>query len=158
MDWWKSAINRWGKWKRLSGYERSLLSQSLLLLPLSAIALHYLGFRRLYAACARFGGTFVSDVPDSLSLAFQTAQMVHLANRKGIWRANCLQQSLVLWWLLQRQGINCDLRIGVRKASGKFEAHAWVEYQGIVLNDTQNIHEEFAPFSQAIVAMKVEVR
>ena len=54
--------------------------------------------------------------------------MEDAAARNLFFHTNCLEQSLVLWWLLRRRGIAADLRIGARKDSDRFEAHAWVEF------------------------------
>ena len=56
----------------------------------------------------------------------QTCRMTKAAVHYGWFHATCLEQSLTLWYLLQKQSIPTDLRIGARKAAGKFEAHAWV--------------------------------
>jgi len=53
--------------------------------------------------------------------------MVNAADRHGLVHPSCLAKSLTLWWLLGRQGIPSQLRIGTRKEKEKFEAHAWVE-------------------------------
>jgi hypothetical protein len=53
--------------------------------------------------------------------------------------------------LLRRRGIAGDLRIGVRKEAGRFEAHAWVELGGRVLNDNEDVGERFAAFGRAIL-------
>ena len=66
------------------------------------------------------------------------------------------RQSLALWWLLRRQGIASDLRLGMRKDASRFEAHAWVEYLGRVLNDRNDVHRRFAPFDRAIVPVQVK--
>ncbi len=79
--------------------------------------------------------------------------MVQIAARRGLYRANCLQQSLCLWWILQRQGISTDLRIGVRKGE-QLDAHAWVEYRGTVLNDRPDIAQEFSPFTDIALPLK----
>jgi hypothetical protein len=67
-----------------------------------------------------------------------------------LYRATCLPRSLALWWLLRRRGIAADLRIGVRKEGGRFEAHAWTEWRGTVLNDGDDVGERFAVFQRAI--------
>ena len=75
------------------------------------------------------------------------ATMVNIAAAHGFYRATCLPRSLTLWWLLGCWGITTDLRLGVRRAAGQFEAHGWVEYQGIVLNDTEDVTQRFATFA-----------
>ena len=76
--------------------------------------------------------------------------MVRLAANHGAYRANCLKQSLVIWWLLQRYGIESTLRIGVRKEAAVLEAHAWVECFGQPLNDGPDIQQRFFPFDQIL--------
>jgi hypothetical protein len=63
-------------------------------------------------------------------------------------RPTCLVESLALWYLLQEQRVPADLRIGVRKMSGEFEAHAWVEYAGAALNQTEEQHRHYAAFDR----------
>lgn len=48
-------------------------------------------------------------------------------------RALCLEQSLVLYYLLRRQGVAVTFCMGVQ--AHPFAAHAWVEYGGRPLND-----------------------
>jgi len=78
-----------------------------------------------------------------------TSRMVNAAIRH-VWRAStCLEKSLVLWWLLGRQGIACEVRIGARKQGGKFEAHAWLERDGVAVNEPQEEHRHYAAFDAA---------
>lgn len=80
-----------------------------------------------------------------------TNVMVQAAARHGAYRATCLPQSLTLWWLLRRQGIKSDLRFGARKEAGRMEAHAWVELDGIPLNETLDVDQRFQPFERAVI-------
>lgn len=57
-------------------------------------------------------------------------------------RARCLEQSLVLYYLLRRQGVTVRYCHGV--IPHPFEAHAWVEYQGQVINDVAEHAKRFA--------------
>ena len=75
-----------------------------------------------------------------------TCRMVHAAAHYGPGHSTCLQESLTLWYLLRRQGIEAGLRIGVRKLADKFEAHAWVEWQGAALNQAEEMHQHYAAF------------
>jgi len=72
--------------------------------------------------------------------------MVRAAARNGLGNPSCLEESLVLAHLLRRQGIEAQLRIGVKKDAPKFEAHAWVECAGTALNETEALHDHYAPF------------
>jgi hypothetical protein len=63
----------------------------------------------------------------------------------SVFPGNCLSQSLTLSWLLRRRGLEPTLRLGVRLLEQKLDAHAWVVYDGRVLNDTQDVAERFTP-------------
>jgi hypothetical protein len=139
----------WGKLCRLSGPERWALAQALVLLPLTALALRWLGLRRWQSALARLAPRGGDRAVSGDDRAHATARMVQAAARYGPCRANCLQQSLVLWWLLRRRGVASVLRIGVRKGEGRLEAHAWVEHRGQALND-QDVGRRYVPFGRAI--------
>lgn len=73
-------------------------------------------------------------------------RMVKAAAHYGIGAATCLEQSLVLWYLLRQEDIPARLRIGVKKQPGKFEAHAWVEHNGMALNQVEEVHRHYAAF------------
>jgi hypothetical protein len=133
-----------------------LLLQALLLLPLTGMALRLLGFKRWQSVLASLSPLGESSRVGQASAPVQQAQvsarMVQAAACHGPYRASCLPESLTLWWLLRRQRIHSDLRIGVRKLAGRFEAHAWVECQGVALNDSDAVHLRFLPFHRAIIA------
>jgi hypothetical protein len=60
-------------------------------------------------------------------------------------RALCLEQSLVLYYVLRSQGVAVKFRMGVQ--AHPFAAHAWVEYRGEVLNDVPEHLKAFAPLA-----------
>jgi hypothetical protein len=139
-----------------------LIIQALCLLSLTALAVRLVGFRRWHFALASIvpvKETRAKKRPDSSLLpeAKVTAAMVRAAARHGLHRSNCLQQSLSLWWLLRRQGINSDIRIGVRKCCHKLQAHAWVEFAGIALNESPHEQVAYVAFERSIVPAAVNV-
>ena len=42
------------------------------------------------------------------------------------------------------------------KEQGRFEAHAWVELEGTVLNNALEQHRHFAPFDRSVMSMETE--
>ena len=60
--------------------------------------------------------------------------------RRWLW---CLQSSLALREWLARAGVFADLRIGVQKYEGQFQAYAWLEYKGKVLSDNDRVVEAY---------------
>lgn len=47
------------------------------------------------------------------------------------------------------------MRIGTRKSEEKFEAHAWVECDGVALNEAEEPHQHYAAFDEAFPVLKV---
>ena len=58
--------------------------------------------------------------------------------------AMCLQRSLALCLWMQQQGYDPKIRIGVRRDNPSLDAHAWVEYAGVILNDDPNLGQLYA--------------
>jgi hypothetical protein len=42
------------------------------------------------------------------------------------------------------------LRIGVSRPTGQFEAHAWIEFQGTVINDRLDVGQRFSTFDRPV--------
>ena len=81
-----------------------------------------------------------------------TAKGVGRAARHSLFPVTCLTRSLVLKLLLRRRGVHAQLRIGTRILSGKLEAHAWIEHEGLVINDTPEVIDGFAAFASPLLA------
>ena len=136
----------WEKFQQLSWAENFLLAQALFLLPVNVLGLRILGFRRWQSVLERMiiSRRNTTDVTTAQGIA----RVVNLAAAQ-MFRAICLPRSMTLWWMLRQRGITSELRIGVRKEADIFTAHAWLECQGIVLNDSAEVSTDFAPFTPA---------
>jgi hypothetical protein len=132
----------------LSGEERRIIARALYLQPLIALALALLGLKRLRRTLAHLAppATAPAGDPQQLVFARNAARLVSAAAHAGPYRYTCLQQSLTLWWLLRSQGVDCEVRIGIRRAQGTFEAHAWLEHRGIALTLGSVADPPWAPF------------
>lgn len=151
LRWFKSLVRKGRIWARLSWEEHLLLLQAFVLLPLVALSLKLWGMQRTQRALVWLPHHAMSMSSEVLLPQVEkTARMVGIAAWHSALWTNCLKKSLVLWYLLHRQGIVSELRIGVRREQGEFQAHAWVEYQGVVLNDTPNVRQHFAMFERPI--------
>jgi len=76
-------------------------------------------------------------------------RLIDIASRYPMRWALCLHRSQALLWRLRSVGIDAQLRVGVRKDGSQMSAHAWVEYDGVVLNDRQDTPEHYAPLVRA---------
>ncbi|MCS6812489.1 MAG: lasso peptide biosynthesis B2 protein [Cyanobacteria bacterium] len=149
MAWWKLFQHNWHTFWRLSPSYRWVFGQAIVLLPCIALGLHLLGFTLVKNLLARSSS---QQQPRSArqGQVYTIARLVQAATTHGFWKANCLQRSLVLWWLLRRRGIMADLRIGVARDARQLTAHAWVEHDGVVVGDRPDIHQSFSPFDHPI--------
>ena len=138
---------------RLSWAERGWLVQAWLLLHGVALALRWVSFQRVYGLLERWPagtGRTPDDKKRVLAQVHATVRLVQGAAAWSLRRPTCLHRSLTLWWLLRRQSIASELRIGVRKEQGQFEAHAWVVRGGVALNNRLDIGQDFAPFDTVV--------
>jgi len=152
MACWFVLKDKYQKWLALSPEERKSLIKALLLLPLVRI-LRLGGFKKLQKIMGSIelnsGNQKGGNLP-GLDEARRSARMISIAAAYIPVSLSCLDRSISLSILLQRQGIRSDLFFGVRKDYGNFEAHAWVEIDGMVLNDTPDVRERYAPFPAPI--------
>lgn len=158
----KTIMNTWRGFLRLSGFERGVVLEAVAGLAATWLGLRLAGFRRWKKALEWLAPRVSSEVPaPHASLAESArviARMEAAAARNLFFATNCLEQSLVLWWLLQLRGIGAELRIGARKDSNRFEAHSWVELGGSALNDAGEAHLHFVPFEGPIISMEAQTR
>jgi hypothetical protein len=148
----------WERLRRFSALERpaqSLFLRAFVLLPVVSLSLRWRGFRVTRAALERFLSNPNSKQDNTVASgrAALVAHMVNSADRHGLVHPSCLAKSLALWWLLGREGISSELRIGIRKENEKFEAHAWVERDGAAVNEPEEHHRHYAAFDGALSAL-----
>ncbi len=134
---------------QLSPQELWLLLQAAALLLTVHLALKFTTVARLQ----RIGATGESAAVAG-GLSPQTiSRLVRIAAEHGPYRAMCLEQSLVLHWLLQRQGIDARILFGTRKEDDRTEAHAWVEVDQMSFDEDDEMHRRFSPFEE-LAALK----
>ncbi len=141
---------------RLAWSERLLLIQAVILLPVLALAVNIGGLRRTRVFLERLAPEPASEVSkEQIEQAATIARLVRIAARYNQPWTKCLSRSLALWWLLRRHSIASNLHIGVRREQGKFEAHAWVECQATILNDSSEVRDQFRAFNRPITGIYV---
>jgi len=135
-------------WAR-SDRERWLLIGALVLLPAAKFSLAVGGFNRTRKAFQIVFPVASRPLngPSTEQRADAAMRSVRSAALNGVCRTKCLHDSLVLWALLRREGLNPTLRFGARRQDGVFEAHAWVELDSLRLDTrADNVEAPFVPF------------
>lgn len=135
------------KFRSLTWFERRVFLASIALLPLTQLALRCVAFRALRAITDR-PRSFRREPPDR-ARAVRIAHMVAAAADCGPYAATCLPQSLVLQWMLRRDGMRGELRWGVKTVTGGVAAHCWIELDGAPLIDSPAVHRHFAVLEPA---------
>jgi hypothetical protein len=142
------------QFRELKRPAQGLFLRAFVVLPLISISLRWRGFRKTKASLQHFLSVpYGSQNFDAQARAILTAQLVRAAAHHAIRDPACLEVSLALWWLLARQGIASDLRVGIRKDGETFEAHAWVECGGATLNEPEMLHHHYAAFDAALASL-----
>src|ERR1700719_1205102 len=98
------------RFKALEPKARGLFLRAAVLLPFISLSLRLRGFRatqtslenRLPKGLSRLSDRSSGTQAESIAL---TARMVRAAAHRSLGSPACLEQSLALWWLLERQGI-----------------------------------------------------
>ena len=134
----------------LSPVQQRTLLAAWFWLPFFWLGLRVLGLPRLQALLQ--SRPPVAQLVQVLMLpAIQAlGEAVNIAARHLPFPATCLTRSLLLGWLLRRRGVHSKLCIGVRLTHGALEAHAWVECEGVPVNDRPDVSAQFASFGNLI--------
>jgi hypothetical protein len=144
-------FTHWANWINLSRQQKKLFIHSLVYLKAASILLLLFRYQDLHNTLKKRVHLDSGPSPEIANLeAAQLSMIVELAARRRLVNATCLRRSLVLWYLLRREGIDSELRIGVRKEAEKIIGHAWVEIDGSVINDDVENIKQFTPMDLEI--------
>ena len=124
--------------------ERAETLRAAVLIPLCALAIRTIALPRLLrmitARAAR------RPAPGRHRSAI-SVRAIDRASAHGTGGA-CLTRSVALMYLLARRGRVTTLKIGARRITGGLAAHAWVEADGIPLNDPADVRAAYALLAQ----------
>src|SRR5579864_7242613 len=153
-----SLRNKWRSYLTLPPADRRAVLIAAFWLPITAQMLRLAGLRRTQGFLSRFlnSSSAHPTMREGLATnrALRMAQLVRMAVRNGFGSPNCLAESVVLWFMLRRRGMAGNLRIGVSKEEGRFEAHAWVEFEGVALIEDGLAPGQFAAFDASTMASR----
>lgn len=136
-------MRRFRKYLALTPAGRAIVLRSLLLLPVVAVFLRTRGMARTMAWLGRrrqrHGGGDPCGLPPQ-----DIARLIDAA--ASLLRVWCLPRSLLLWHFLRARDTAAELRFGVaRPERGGLRAHAWVELDGVPINDRADVIKHYAP-------------
>ncbi len=120
-----------------------LLARSFWWVTVAFVGLRVVGYSRCVRALVRrLREPVRSYDADRLG---ELASSVDIASRNHVLTVTCLPRSMALLRLARAEGFPAEVRIGVdRPEESSIRAHAWVEVEGQVVGDRQDIGDEFA--------------
>jgi len=136
--------SRLSRFCALAAAEQRTLLVAMALLPLFWVGLRLIGLAPLRSWLQRCVTAPARTI--SAEEASRAGELVNAAARHGPFPATCLTRSLVLVWLLGRSGVRGEICLGVRMVRSKLDAHAWVERDGVPINDSPDVAHRYAPF------------
>ncbi len=129
--------------RALSWRERLRVVGAAFVLPVSLVLLRLLGYRRTVRVGERFSRRRPVPV-DAAARADTTARIMWKVNERLHLPSTCLSRCLALWYLLRLQGVPTAIHLGVRADGAPLDAHAWVEHDGRVLTDDDDVATRYA--------------
>jgi Transglutaminase-like superfamily len=150
-------METWRRFRALPAPERKLVREAAARLTSVWIGLKVYGYKRLRERIenspkSATSSSLALDSTTQIATARSIAKSEASASRHLFFSPNCLVRSLALVAMLRRRGMQPELRIGARSDAGNFEAHAWVELHGEVLNDARGEHAHFVPFEEDLAS------
>jgi hypothetical protein len=125
---------------RLGPGDWRLLAEATVHLVGLRAALRVVPVRRLAAWCGRVRPAAETGDVD----VDRVVRLVEAAARR-VPRSACLTRSLTLTRMLAVRGVATDLKMGARAEQGLMTAHAWVEREGLPLNDASDVGRRYEP-------------
>lgn len=149
------SSNKAVKFFQLDNFQKKTLLKALVLLPGTAIQLALTGYTSTLRSCSvAIASNASAPSAQYLENAKALARMVDIAALHGPYRARCLVRSLTLLRMMSAQGLAGSLVLGARREGDKIAAHAWVEFNGTVVNDRVDTPQQFQPFDPSSSKIK----
>ena len=145
------GLSRIKRFLALNAADRATLARAFVYLTLVDVGQRVRGFERLIQPrqfTTHTDAFHTEETHRDLARAQGYARWLDVASRHHLFPAHCLHRSLALQLWLSRDGIDAPIRIGVRKQAGGFQAHAWVEVDGHVVNDDPRVIAAFSLLTQ----------
>ena len=127
--------------------DRGALFRAWAWLSFAKAALAVLGLRRTLAIVAPARADAAAQTREH---GAREAKWNSIAARYVPGGASCLVRSLALLGLLRRHGVAAELRVGIGRTAPQLEAHAWVEIDGVPVNDAADVATRYPPFSGSL--------
>jgi hypothetical protein len=138
-------LHLWRAWRQLDRRERRTYFAAALATPVLAGCARLLPLKTVVGLVSLQKGLERDDASAAPAMR-RCVRALNRVARYGPYPGKCLSRSLALIWLLRRHRIGAHLHLGVRLIDGRLDAHAWVECDGVALNERPEVAEQFTEF------------
>jgi len=129
-----------------------LLLESLLTLVWMRLLLRFAPGRALRGsldgAASEIAGSDAGNVVETFKRTARRTPFAH----------TCLHRSLALQRMLARRGVVTTLRVGIGRKPNLFPGHAWLERDGVVVNDDAEVVARYVPLTISESALEMAYR
>ncbi len=146
---WHSTLKKLRRYWSLARSDRRMLLELAGGMILVRAGVRVLGVGRTQSLLRRWAaaGSGPSDSESPENVIRTARQATRIVRRNVGLEGTCLVRSLTLWAVLIRRGVGVDLRVGFRRNDNQLEGHAWVEYQGVPLNEARSVVARYSAFT-----------
>ena len=129
-------------------FDKLVLFYSVVMFCILTIFFTIMSFKKIFTLLEKISNSknFNNEL-SSLEKAKNISNLVKSASIRFPIKITCLKESLTIWFLLRLIKINSDIQFGVLKNEDEFNAHAWVECQNEIINDTYSHIKNFKKFT-----------
>ncbi|MCD6291053.1 MAG: lasso peptide biosynthesis B2 protein [Anaerolineae bacterium] len=146
-----SIRHKWHKWQGLQPRDRWGVLQAWSLLLAADVGLRLLPFRlmrHLIIIGEREKDKGNISPEEAAAIVARWHRLVSIAGQHHIRPMLCLRRAIVLRWLLAKEGLAAQVRIGLHKENNSFYTHAWVERNGKAIGEQEARIRSFIPLIQ----------
>ena len=141
-------MSSWQRWRGLPRAERAETLRAAVLIPLCPGAIHVLGLAPLLRVIAARAQHSAAEPRLDMQMSVRAVDRACAYGATGA----CLTRSGALMYLLARHGRVTELKIGAQRVPSGLAAHAWVEADGVALNDRANLRDAYTLLAQTQTA------
>lgn len=123
-----------------------------LLVPLVEFGIKTIKFKRTLSVLKFCLNENPPNSENELKIVHRYKNYLYLYHKQVPFLGKCLARCLTLWFFLKRQGIETELKFGMKKENGKLLAHSWIEYKGKRIVSESELDEHYIPFNESILS------
>ncbi|TCS37157.1 lasso peptide biosynthesis B2 protein [Reinekea marinisedimentorum] len=84
----------------------------------------------------------------SLSEVLAIIRIIEIAGRHHFVKVNCLRRCLTQKQMLTKRQVPVTIHFGVKLTAGRIDAHCWLVWNGIVINDSPEVVESYSELKE----------